>query len=118
MNSPLHLTRDFALAEDRRESQRFKVRVPLTVILEDREIPTYTRDVSYRGVYFYLAAADSTLIESNLQFIVELPTEIAAGGHRIRCKGRVVRRETTSGDLAEAGFAAEILDYSLLGDGR
>lgn len=107
------------MAEDRRGSQRFRIRVPLTVILEDREIPTYTRDLSNRGVYFYLAAADSAQIESNLQFLVELPPEIAfSTGCRIRCKGRLVRKEMTSGNLTEAGLAAEILDYSLLGDGR
>ena len=117
--NPLRLTRDLALAEDRRGSQRFKVCAPLTVILEDREIPTYTRDLSNRGVYFYLSAADSALIESNFQFLVELPPELAVStGQMIRCKGRLVRKEMNSGNLTETGLAAEILDYSLLGDGR
>jgi hypothetical protein len=107
------------LAEDRRGSQRFKVHVPLIVLLEGREIPTYTRDLSYQGVYFYLATADSPLVDGNLQFLVELPPEIAVStGQWIRCKGRLVRKEMTSGSLSEMGIAAEILDYSLLGDGR
>jgi len=111
------------LAEDRRGSQRFKVRASLTVILEDREIQTFTRDLSHRGVYFYLTAADSALIESNFQFLVELPPELAVSstGQMIRCKGRLVRKEMTpgySGYLTETGLAAEILDYSVLGDGR
>lgn len=107
------------MAEDRRRSQRFRVRVPLTVFLEDREIPTFTRDLSNRGVFFFLPLADSGLIDSNLQFLVELPAEIAiSSGCRIRCKGRLVRKEMISGDLTEAGLAVEILDYSLLGEGR
>jgi hypothetical protein len=119
LNSTLLLTRDFALAEDRRGSQRFKVRAPLTVILGDREIPTFTRDLSNRGVYFYLSAADGALIDSSLQFLVELPPEISVPpGQRIRCKGRLVRKEMNAGTSAETGLAAEILDYSLLGDGR
>ena len=107
------------MAEDRRGSQRFRVRVPLTVILEDREIPTYTRDLSYRGVYFYLGAMDSTLIDGILQFRVELPPELVTfPGQTIRCKGRLVRQEMTSGNLTETGLAVEILDYSLPGCGR
>jgi hypothetical protein len=70
-------------------------------------------------VYFYLAVADSALIGNNLQFLMDLPAELAtATGCRIRCRGRLVRKEMTSGDVTEVGLAVEILDYSLLGDGR
>jgi hypothetical protein len=119
LNNTVRITRDLALAEDRRGSRRHKIRVPLTVILEDREIQTYTRDLSSRGVYFYLAVADSALIDSNLQFLVDFPAEGATSTEcRIRCKGRLVRREQTSRNVTETGLAAEILEYSLLGDGR
>ncbi len=119
LNNTVPITRDLALAEDRRGGRRHKVRVPLTVILEDREIQTYTRDLSSRGVYFYLTVADSALIDSNLQFLVDFPAEVATSTEcRIRCKGRLVRREMTSRNMAETGLAAEILEYSLLGDGR
>lgn len=117
LNNAVRITRDLALAEDRRGSRRHKIRVPLTVILEDREIQTYTRDVSSRGVY--LAVADSAMIDSNLQFLVDFPAEVATSTEcRIRCKGRLVRREMTSRNVAETGLAVEILEYSLLGDGR
>ena len=117
LNNAVRITRDLALAEDRRGSRRHKIRVPLTVILEDREIQTYTRDVSSRGVY--LAVADSAMIDSNLQFLVDFPAEVATSTEcRIRCRGRLVRREKTSRNVAETGLAVEILEYSLLGDGR
>lgn len=119
LNNTERITRDLAMAEDRRGSRRHKIRVPLTLILEDREIQTYTRDLSSRGVYFYLAAADSALIDSNLQFLVDFPAEVATSTEcRIRCKGRLVRREQTSRNTAETGLAAEIMEYSLLGDRR
>jgi hypothetical protein len=111
------MRRDLATADDRRGSQRFRISVPLTVILEDREIPAYTRDLSNRGVYFYLASADSALIDSSFQFLVELPSEITlSSGCRVRCRGRLVRKEMTSRSLTETGLAAEILDYSVLGE--
>jgi PilZ domain len=111
------MRRDLALAEDRRGSQRFRIRTPLTVIAEDREIPAYTRDLSNRGVYFYLALADSALIDNNFQFLVEMPSEITLSTDcRIRCRAKLVRKEMNSRSSTDMGLAAEILDYSILGD--
>lgn len=119
LNNTVPINRDLALAEDRRRGRRHKIRVPLTVILEDREIQTYTRDLSSRGVYFYLTVADCALIDCNLLFLVDFPAEVATQNEcRIRCRGRLVRREKTSRSATEMGLAAEILEYSLLGDGR
>ena len=102
-------------ATDRRRIPRFRVRAPLTVIAGDREIPAYTRDLSNRGVYFYLAADDSGLIERDFEFLVELPPEITLSTFcRIRCHGRALRKETARMSLT--GVAAEILDYSILKD--
>jgi hypothetical protein len=102
-------------ANDRRRIQRFRVRAPLTVIAGDREIPAYTRDLSNRGVYFYLAPDDSQLIEHDFDFMVELPPEITLSTFcRIRCHGRALRKEKTLMNLM--GVAAEILDYSILKD--
>lgn len=108
-----------ATAEDRRGSQRFKVRVPLTVITEEHRIPAYTRDLSCRGLYFFLSPADSVLIDRNIQFLLELPPEVAHSSDcLIRCRGRLVRKEMNPRNLREVGLAAEILDYSILGYGR
>ena len=101
------------MANDRRGRQRFSVNAPLTVIVGDREIPAYTRELSNRGVYFYLDLADSALIDRDFEFVLELPPEITLSTRcRIRCQGRLVRKEKASRNLA--GVAAEILDYSIL----
>lgn len=101
--------------EERRSSQRFRISAPLTVIVGEHEIPAYTRDLSNRGVYFYLTLPDSTLIERDFEFLIEMPSEITlTASCRIRCRGRLVRKEVTSRNLTGAGIAAEILDYSIL----
>jgi PilZ domain. len=104
-------------ASERRSSQRFKISAPLTVIAGEHEIPAYTRDLSNRGVYFYLTLPDSTLIEKDFEFLIEMPSEITlTTSCRIRCRGKLLRKEVTSRNLTGAGIAAEILDYSILRD--
>ena len=86
---------------------------PLTVYIGDREIPAYTRDLSNRGVYFYLDLIDSALIDRDFEFMVDLPPEITLSTScSIRCRGRLVRKENNVKNLT--GIAAEILDYSIL----
>ena len=106
-----------AAVNDRRGSKRFKARVPITVIAGENEIPAYTRDLSNRGVYFYLDLLDSALIEGDIEFLVEFPPEFTRSTiYRIRCRGRLVRKERTSRNFAEIGIAAEVLKYSILGE--
>jgi hypothetical protein len=117
LNETVCMTEDFAEANDRRGSHRFKISAPLTVIAGDREIAAFTRDLSNKGVYFYLSLADSALIDRDFEFMIEMPSEITlASSCRIRCKGKLVRKEMTSRNLTGAGVAAEILDYSILRD--
>lgn len=114
-NEVVCMTGDFTAENDRRGSQRFKISAPLTVVTGDREISAYTRDLSNRGVYFYLGLADSALIDRDFEFLIEMPSEITLSSScRIRCRGRLVRKEMTSRNLTGAGVAAEILDYSIL----
>jgi hypothetical protein len=102
-------------ATERRKAQRFKVSAPLTVTIGDREIPAYTRDLSDRGVYFYLGADDRGLIDDNINFMVDLPPEITMSTCcRIQCRGRVLRLEGSLMGLT--GVAALILDYSIFRD--
>jgi len=102
-------------AFERRERQRFNISAPLTLSIGNREIAAYTRDLSNRGVYFYLAVCDSLLIEGEFEFVVELPPEITLSTCcRIRCKGRALRKEENQSNLT--GVAAEILHYSILRD--
>lgn len=116
-NEAVCMTEDLTTANERRGSQRFRISAPLTVIAGDHEISAYTRDLSNRGVYFYLSLADSALIDRDFEFLIEMPSEITLSSScRIRCKGKLVRKEMTSRNLTGAGIAAEILDYSILRD--
>jgi hypothetical protein len=102
-----------ATANERRGRQRFKINAPVTVVIGGREIPAYTRDLSNRGVYFYLALPDGTQIDREFEFVIELPPEITLSTCcRIRCLGRAVRTDKTAMSLT--GIAAEILEYSIL----
>ena len=107
------MTEQFAVPNERRENQRFKLSVPLTVMVEGREVSAYTRDMSNRGVFFYLAIADGTLLDREFEFVAELPPEITLSTCcQIRCQGRAVRTEEISVDMT--GVAAKILDYSIV----
>jgi len=106
------MAQDLRATNDRRGSQRFSINAPLTLIADDREIPAYTRDLSNRGVFFYLSLADSAQVGLHIEFMVELPPEITLSTCcRIRCRGRLLRRENASNNLT--GMAAEILEYSI-----
>jgi hypothetical protein len=106
------MTEDLATANDRRESHRFTVNAAVTLNAGDRKIPAFTRDLSNRGVYFYLSSADSSLVDRDFDFLLELPPEITLSTScLIRCRGRLVRKESTSSDLT--GIAAQILQYSI-----
>jgi hypothetical protein len=116
-NETVRMTEDFAASNDRRGSQRFRISAPLTVIAGEREISAFTRDLSNRGVYFYLSLADSALLDRDFEFTIEMPSEITLTSNcRIRCRGKLVRKEMTSRNLTGAGVAAEILDYAILRD--
>lgn len=117
LNEAVCMTDDLTSANERRGSQRFRISAPLTVIAGDHEISAYTRDLSNRGVYFYLSLADSALIDRDFEFLIEMPSEITLSSScRIRCRGKLIRKEMTSRNLTGAGIAAEILDYSILRD--
>jgi hypothetical protein len=116
-NEAVCMTEDLTTAQERRGSQRFRISAPLTVIADNHEISAYTRDLSNRGVYFYLSLADSALIGRDFEFLIEMPSEITLSSScRIRCRGKLIRKEMTSKNLTGAGVAAEILDYSILRD--
>jgi len=70
------MTENLAPASNRRNGQRFSKNAPLSVLIGDREIPAYTRDLSNRGVYFYLDISHSSLVESDFDFMVKFPPEV------------------------------------------
>lgn len=96
---------------ERRRRPRFTLNAPLTIVMGNRTISGYTRNVSDRGVYFYLDP-DCHDIDDEFEFVLELPPDITLSNWcPIRCKGRLVRKDQTSSDLT--GIAAEILQYSI-----
>jgi len=107
------MTEEFTGQEERRKSPRFSVKAPVTVLIGDLALPAYTRNVSERGVYFYVSPTESELIPQNFDFLLELPPEVTISNWcSIRCQGRLVRRDETSSGAP--GIAAEILHYSIL----
>jgi PilZ domain len=106
------MSEDLATTNERRERQRFRINAPVTLFIGDREIPAYTRDLSNRGAYLYVALSDSTEIDSEFEFTVDLPPEVTfATCCQIRCRGQAVRTEDAAMSLT--GMAVEILEYSI-----
>jgi hypothetical protein len=100
------------VVSERRESQRFRINAPVTVIIGKRSIPGFVQNLSNRGVFFHLDLAGSAELGGNFEFLVELPPEITLSTCcLIECQGRVVRTEKVSGQMV--GIAAEILHYSI-----
>jgi len=70
-----------------------------------------TRDVSFRGLYFFLADAEF-LPGSTIEFILTLPREITmAGDVHIRCFAEIIRVEPQDD---RKGVAARIDRYEFL----
>ncbi len=97
---------------EQRGCQRFKVNAPLSLLIGGHPVLGYTRDLSNKGVYFYLSTADCARIEGEFELLIDLPPEITLSSRcQIRCTGRVLRMELSERDLT--GIAVEILDYSI-----
>lgn len=106
-------------AAERRSTQRFQMRLPLTVRWTAGaalgETSTESRDVSSRGVYFFLPK--DVKEGSPVEILLTLPNEITlAGPVRVRCLGRVQRTESrTEGTV---GVVAAIERYEFLRSGE
>jgi hypothetical protein len=101
--------------DDRRKTQRFQIKAPLTLTLGDREIAGFTRDLSNKGVYFNLGAGEAPGAGEEFEFVVELPPEITLSNScLIRCRGRVARTDLTPRN--GAGIAAEIIEYRIMNE--
>jgi hypothetical protein len=101
---------------DKRATRRFALRLPVTVRYEQdqQEHTAQTRDVSARGICFYVDSAIRA--GSAIDFTLTLPPEITlTESIRVRCKGRVVRVE--SGNPANKMAVAAVIDeYEFLAD--
>lgn len=99
-------------SKDLRGNQRFRVSLPIFLGNGEQPLAGFTRDISSRGVYFYVSAPDILHDQEEFDFIVELPPEVTLSSRcKIRCVGRALRLENRVPELT--GIAAEILDYSI-----
>ncbi len=104
------------LDNDKRSTRRFALRLPVTVRYgeKDEEHSAQTRDVSARGICFFVDSAIQA--GSAIDFTLTLPPEITlTESIRVRCKGRVVRVEGGS-PANKMAVAAVIDEYEFLPD--
>jgi hypothetical protein len=99
---------------ERRTSRRFTMALPLTIRLHRSsgalERRGETRDVSFRGLYFW--TNEEFEADIPIEFVLTLPKEITgAGDVNIRCFGRVIRVEPGQ---KTRGVAARIDRYEFL----
>jgi len=103
---------------DRRAARRFTMALPVVVRFNApaglTEQHTQTRDVSFRGLFFFLEGDFET--GSSLDFVLTLPRQITLSADVcIRCSGKVVRVEPSNG---RRGIAACIERYEFLPESR
>ena len=99
---------------DRRNVQRFQLKLPLIVRWSGEDtsaINTESKDISSRGVYCLLPSA----VEAGapIEIVMTLPNEITmAGPVRVRCLGKVHRTQKQDG--GKLGVVATIERYEFL----
>lgn len=103
--------------QNKRATRRFALRLPVTVTYTEngsQEKSAQTRDVSARGISFYL---DSTIqAGAAIEFTLTLPPEITlTESIRVRCRGKVVRVDEGAGD-GRVAVAAVIDEYEFLSE--
>jgi len=100
--------------QEKRAARRFPLRVPVTVDHENATHPAQIRDVSARGISFFI---ESTVTQgSPIGFTLTLPPEITLSESiRVQCKGRVVRVENGIED-GKLAVAAIIEEYEFLSE--
>jgi hypothetical protein len=104
---------------EKRATRRFSLRLPVAVSYSEngvQEKAAQTRDVSARGICFYVDSAITN--GAPIEFTLTLPPEITlTEAIRVRCKGKVVRVNDTSpgGKMA---VAAVIDEYEFLSESQ
>src|SRR5712691_4780194 len=101
---------------DKRATRRFALRLPVTVRYgeDEQEHAAQTRDVSARGICFYIDSAIQA--GSAIEFTLTLPPEITlTESIRVRCKGKVVRVDD-GGPEGKVAVAAVIDEYEFLSE--
>ena len=102
---------------EKRATRRFALRLPVSVNYSGNTgaaLAAQTRDVSARGICFYMDAPLTT--GSEIEFTLTLPPEITlTESIRVRCRGKVVRVEPGMAD-AKVPVAAVIDEYEFLAE--
>ena len=102
---------------DSRTGRRFPLSLPITIREGESADQTSgtTQNVSAAGVYIH---ADAELeVGSQIEFEITLPSDIIGSNHdvRVKCQGRVIRRESPEGSKdANAGVACVIDNYKFV----
>ena len=102
--------------KDKRATRRFALHLPVTVRYGEngQDHEAQTRDVSARGICFYIDSAIQA--GAGIDFTLTLPPEITlTESIRVRCRGRVVRVEGGSSN-GKMAVAAVIDEYEFLAD--
>jgi PilZ domain-containing protein len=104
---------------EKRATRRFALRLPVAVSYGDngtQEKTAQTRDVSARGICFYVDASISS--GAPIEFTLTLPPEITlTEAIRVRCKGKVVRVDSM-GANGKVAVAAVIDEYEFLSESQ
>jgi hypothetical protein len=112
----MSLAQRFATIDERRASERFPIRIPITLLSEGRNISAFTGNISAQGIFFYFPIAESAFINQDhqeLDFIIEFPSELTlCASMRVRCFGKAVRKQNTA--QYETGVGAKICRYIFL----
>ena len=102
---------------DRREARRFTMSLPVTILPKEytgEEVKVQSRDVSYRGLYFF--AGDNFEAGNEIAFVITLPKDLLkSSAVMIRCRGMVVRVDP--GENGHVGIAAKIERYEFVANG-
>jgi hypothetical protein len=89
---------------DQRRNQRYDLRLPFELVRTGSQQVTKTgetRNLSSSGVLF--TSDVNVEVGQPIEFVITLPTKV-----RIRCIGKVVRREALTSDLVPANVAATL----------
>jgi hypothetical protein len=98
---------------ERREAQRFELQLPVEVNVEKGRVrlPAVTRDVSARGIYFFMDA--EAFFDQEVEFTLTLTPEITRTQCiRVLCNGHVIRVDRQGPD--RVGLAARIGKHEFL----
>jgi hypothetical protein len=98
--------------DEQRTARRFPLQVPASVTASGTSGPVEVRNVSARGISFYMDSAPEE--GTPIGFTLTLPAEITmTESIQVQCKGRVVRVESNA-PQGKMAVAAVIEEFELL----